>query len=72
KQQQQHQQHQDRYRSDNEKNKNADDYDDHLHHHQDLTNLLHDDIDVKDAPDKHVDYLTHKWAEDEISKSWKY
>lgn len=38
----------------------------------DLSNMLHDDIDVKDAPNEHVDYLTHKWAEDEISKSWKY
>lgn len=37
-----------------------------------LSNMLHDDIDVKDAPNEHVDYLTHKWAEDEISKSWKY
>lgn len=38
----------------------------------DLTNLLHDDIDVKDSPESHVDYLTHKWDEVEISKSWKY
>ena len=35
-------------------------------------NILHDDTDVKDSPDQHVDYLTHKWKEDEISKSWKY
>lgn len=37
--------------------------------------LLHDDIelnDVKNAPREHVDYLTHKWDVDEISKSWKY
>lgn len=40
--------------------------------HDDLTNLLHDDIDLTDSPDQHVDYLTHKWDEDEISKSWKY
>jgi hypothetical protein len=40
--------------------------------HTDLTNLLHDDIDVTDSPEQHVDYLTHKWKEDEISKSWKY
>jgi hypothetical protein len=40
--------------------------------HADLTNLLHDDIDVTDSPEQHVDYLTHKWKEDEISKSWKY
>lgn len=36
---------------------------------------LHDDIElneVKNAPKEHVDYLTHKWDEDEISKSWKY
>ncbi|KAG0686454.1 hypothetical protein C6P40_004077 [Pichia californica] len=38
----------------------------------DMTNILHDDIDVKDSPNEHVDYLTHKWEEDEISKSWKY
>lgn len=40
-----------------------------------VINLLHDDIelnDVKNAPREHVDYLTHKWDVDEISKSWKY
>lgn len=40
-----------------------------------INNLLHDDIelnDVKNAPREHVDYLTHKWDVDEISKSWKY
>ncbi|GMM58351.1 protein phosphatase regulator [Maudiozyma humilis] len=31
-----------------------------------------DDNDVVVEPERHVDYLSHNWQEDEISNSWKY
>ncbi|SCU84016.1 LAMI_0C05820g1_1 [Lachancea mirantina] len=32
----------------------------------------HDDNDLVIEPQRHVDYLSHKWEENEISQSWKY
>lgn len=34
--------------------------------------IPHDDHDLVYEPQRHVDYLSHKWDESEISKSWKY
>ncbi|AMD20980.1 HEL301Cp [Eremothecium sinecaudum] len=31
-----------------------------------------DDNDVQHEPNRHVDYLSHKWEESDISQSWKY
>lgn len=34
--------------------------------------IHHDDNDLVYEPNRHVDYLSHKWDESEISQSWKY
>ena len=34
--------------------------------------LPRDDVYLSQEPSAHVDYLSHKWDESEISKSWKY
>lgn len=34
--------------------------------------MHHDDNDLMYEPNRHVDYLSHKWNEKEISQSWKY
>lgn len=34
--------------------------------------IPHDDNDIVHEPKRHVDYLSHKWDESEISQSWKY
>ncbi|VEU22017.1 DEKNAAC103050 [Brettanomyces naardenensis] len=44
-------------------------------HHIDLiaSHALHDDTDVEDRPQQHVDYLSHQWqAEDEVLRCWRY
>ncbi|CAI4057911.1 hypothetical protein SKDZ_04G2560 [Saccharomyces kudriavzevii ZP591] len=59
-----------------------DDYDDDYHDHStsvsppsadnDSYLIPQDDNDVVVEPERHVDYLSHKWKESEISNSWKY
>ncbi|CDO95536.1 unnamed protein product [Kluyveromyces dobzhanskii CBS 2104] len=34
--------------------------------------IHHDDNDLMYEPSRHVDYLSHKWNENEISQSWRY
>lgn len=34
--------------------------------------MHHDDNDLMYEPNRHVDYLSHKWNENEISQSWRY
>ena len=34
--------------------------------------IHHDDNDLMYEPNRHVDYLSHKWNENEISQSWRY
>lgn len=31
-----------------------------------------DDISVEEEPSRHVDYLSHKWSEEDIWASWRY
>lgn len=34
--------------------------------------IPHDDSDLVPEPSRHVDYLSHQWDVDDISKSWRY
>lgn len=34
--------------------------------------IPHDDLDLVAEPSRHVDYLSHQWDVDDISKSWRY
>lgn len=37
-----------------------------------LSNPAADDIPVEQEPSRHVDYLSHKWQEEDIWASWRY
>lgn len=37
-----------------------------------LSNPAADDISVEQEPSRHVDYLSHKWQEEDIWASWRY
>lgn len=36
------------------------------------SNSAVDDISVEEEPSRHVDYLSHKWPEEDIWASWRY